>query len=846
MPAVLSSRNPNAIADGRGLRYRIGVWDCCRFRVPGLSIRVVQSSRAAEDVFDHSFFPATHAPDGWRSRGISLSQHSDEEFIMAKIASRFLEIDPWRIIENGFHPDRSEVAESIFSVGNEFMGVRGYFEEGYSGKTALGSFFNGIFEYEDILPKPWNVGPIDRTHFLVNAVNWLHTRIRINGEQLDLATSKFSDFQRTLDMQTGIMSRSFSWHVAGNRIAVRFERLTSMTDAALAVQRITLTALDAPATADIEIGLDLGTIHRAAHRCMWNQVRAQQQNGLLAIMGRLPESGHRIVSTMRLVGPAAKILTRDRYIGAALDLQLTPGHESTVERIVVNTTQRNKGVTDDTVWQAALDAARRHAGITFDQAAADSTTYWTQAWKQSGLSIEGDPQSEQGVRFGIFQLHQTYHGVDPSLNVAAKGLTGEDYGGHTWWDTETYCLPFYLFNNPKAARNLLGYRYQTLANALRRSASDDCVGARYPMCSIDGYEACGWWAHGDLEIHVSAAVAYGIWHYVNVTGDVEFLDSEGLEMFLQISRFYASRGGWNQRTGKFGFYGVMGPDEFHMMVDNNCYTNVLAKKTFEWTLAAIKDSQKRSPARVKKLLARTGVSPKDLRSWAEMARKMYIPLDKKTGIFEQHNGYFDYPHTDVSKIPPEDLPLYHHWSYFRIFRTDMIKQPDVLLLHFFFSHEYSLKSKKANYDFYEPRCSHESSLSPGVHSILAAELGYHKLAFQYWGHAARLDLDDYNRNTNKGLHTTSMAASWLNIAYGFGGMRSDGPRLSFNPSLPRKWKSFTFQVTHRGSVLAVRIDRKCADFRVLSGPAAEIEVFGKRLKATGQGTCVAMPKERVA
>lgn len=766
---------------------------------------------------------------------------------MAKVATRFLEIDPWQIVEKGFHADRAEVAESVFSVGNEFMGVRGFFEEGYSGESYLGSYFNGIFEYEDILPKPWMKGPIDRTHFLVNAVNYLHTRITVDGEQLDLASSTFSDFQRTLDMRTGTMIRQFIWKTArSKRIALRFERLTSMTDAALAAQRISFTALDSPATVQVEMGLDFGIIHRTSKRCMWTEVRSSLGGCIPAIMGRLPESGHRVVSTLRLDGASGSPVQRDRYVGTKFTLKLTPDEAKTIDRIVVNSTERDKSVSDDAVWQTGLHAAQQRAKVTFEEAVAATTTYWTNAWKESGVAIEGDPASEQGVRFGIFQLHQTYHGVDPSLNIAAKGLTSEDYGGHTWWDTESYCLPFYMFNNPKAARNLLGYRFKTLANAVLRSDSDDCVGARYPMCSIDGYEACGWWAHGDLEIHVSAAVAYGVWHYVNVTGDKQFLYDEGLEMLLQIARFYASRGGWNQRTGQFGFYGVMGPDEFHMMVNNNCYTNVLAKKCFEWALAAIRDAQKNAPKQLKRVLAKVGLKPQETKDWAKMASKMYVPLDKKTGIYEQHDGYFDYPHTDVSRIPPQDLPLYHHWSYFRIFRTDMIKQPDVLLLPFFFSHEYTQKSKKVNFDYYDDRCSHESSLSPGIHSILAAELGYHKLAFEYWGHAARLDLDDYNRNTNKGLHTTSMAAAWLNVVYGFGGMRSDGARLTFNPSLPKKWKSFTFQVTRRGSVLAVKIDRKQATFWIESGDTFDIEVFGKVLKVAAAGVSVSMPKERVA
>ena len=764
---------------------------------------------------------------------------------MSKVAQQFLDIDPWQVVETGFHPDRHQVAESIFATGNEFMGVRAYFEEGYSGEHLLGSYFNGIYEYEDVQPKPWPKGPIHTTHYMVNGIDWLFTRIACGDEDLDLARVRFSGFRRSLDLREGVYRREFTWAVKGGaKIRMLFERFTSMADPHLAYQRLTATA-DRDTDLTVEMGLDLG---EPGSRRFWTEVKAAHLPDGAAIQGRLPRSGQRALAAMRLSASTlldCEEVRRECYVGQRFQLVLPKGVAVTVDRQVVCRTERDTAVKDAAVWKAAMTELKDRRVLSYAAALVPHVAYWTRTWKDLDVTIDGDPANQQGVRFCIFQLHQTYHGVDPSLNVAAKGLTGQAYGGHTWWDTETYCLPFYLFNNPQAARNLLGYRYRTLANAIRRSASDDAVGARYPMSSIDGYEACGWWAHGDLEIHVSVAVAYGIWHYVHVTGERQYLIDEGLEMLLQISRFYASRGGWGQRTGEFGLYGVMGPDEFHMMVDNNCYTNVMVKKAFGWTLDAMKDVKRLDAKRYAAILKRVGLKPSEPKEWARMAAKMRVPQDRTSGVFEQHDGYFNYPHTDCAKIPPTEFPLYKYWSYFRIFRTDMIKQPDVLLLHFFFGGEYSLANKKANYDFYEPRCSHESSLSPGVHSILAAELGYHSKAFAYWGHAARLDLDDWNRNSNEGLHTTSMAAAWLNVVYGFGGMRSDGDRLSFAPSVPKAWKSFSFRVTYRGSVLQVAVGRKDATFTVVSGASVPITAFGKAVTATAAGVSVALPKGRV-
>jgi maltose phosphorylase len=315
-------------------------------------------------------------------------------------------------------------------------------------------------------------------------------------------------------------------------------------------------------------------------------------------------------------------------------------------------------------------------------------------------------------------------------------------------------------------------------------------------------------------------------------------------MLLQISRFYASRGAWSPRTGEFGFWFVMGADEFHMAVNNNCYTNVIAKKTFEWTLQTLREMKRRQPALLKALSKKVRLLPGEPADWSRKARKMRILQDKKTGVYEQHDGYFDMPHLDWHNIPATDFPLYNHWAYDRLFRTDMIKQPDVLLLHFFFSHEYDLKNKLANYQYYEPRCSHESSLSPGVHSIMAAELGLHQKAFDYWKYAARLDLDDYNRNTSSGLHTTSMAAAWLNVVYGFGGMRSDGPRLSFRPSIPATWKSFRFQIVYRDSVLNVHVTPQSVALKIVSGPSCDVDLFDEKVRVTHAGAVRPMPADR--
>jgi len=766
---------------------------------------------------------------------------------MPKVATKYLETDPWAIVEKGFHKEHARVSESIFSLGNEYMGVRGYFEEGCSGDTLLGSYLNGVYAKYDYPPHEFkSMARYDC--FMVNAVDWLYTRITLDGETLDPAKSKISGFVRTLDMKTGTLTRELTWKTPkGKQLKITFVRFLSMISASLGCQRIIFEGLNFSGTVKVVSGLDFAIIHENKNRNFWSCPKKGKTGELFSILGEVEGSGQRVFSCFRLTHEKPlklRMIKEDKFIGAAFSIKVKKGSAAAVDKLVVNHVERRAGVKSAKVWTAGIKSARKLFAKSFDDHLVKHAAYWADVWDTLDITIEGDPGNQQGVRFCIYQLHQTYHGVNAKLNVGAKGLTGESYNGQTFWDTETYCLPFYIFNNPKAARNLLGYRHETLPGAVERAKELDCEGARYPMCTIDGAEHCRTWQHGDLEIHVPAAISYGVWNYAHLTGDTDFLYSRGVEMLMQISRYYASRGAWSPLTGEFGFWGVMGADEFCMMVNNNTYTNFMAKKTFEWTLDIIAQMRKKAPKLLAKALKKVKLLPEEIRNWRKMIRLMRINYDKKTALFEQHDGYFDLPHVDVKNIPVTEIPIYHNWAYVRIFRNNMIKQPDVLLLPFFFSQEFDEKTKRVNYEYYEPRCVHESSLSPGIHSILAAELGLHGDAHKYSQYACRLDLDDYNRNTREGLHTTSMAAAWMNMVYGFGGMRTDGDTLVFSPSIPKRWKAFSFRVIYRNSVIAVTVNAKDVSLRTTRGPAVNVAVYGKRREIDGEGVTIKLPAGR--
>ncbi|MFD1394090.1 glycoside hydrolase family 65 protein [Lacticaseibacillus jixianensis] len=727
---------------------------------------------------------------------------------MAKQADKYFDIAPWSVSETGFDPEHGRVAESIFSIANEYSGVRGYFDEDYSGDRLVGSYFNGVYEYTPNDPSIIYAGIQKRGHFMVNAVDWLSLRLVVDGEQLDLHHSQFSAFKRTLDLQTGVLTRSFVWTLAdGRKLALRFERFVSMQIASNVYQRLAITPQNFAGDLTLTTRINFDTRHSNQAGSYWEDVREFNDPEQFGILGKTKATRKRVFSLakIKVAGGALKAnepVKAERVVGRQLTLGLTEGQTLVFDKAVTNIVEKTPDVPNDTVWAKGL--ADNQAQVGYDDALVQQRAYWHDFWQRNDIQIEGDPENQQGIRYCIFQMAQTYHGQSPTNNVGAKGLTGEAYGGLAFWDTETMCLPFYLFNDIKAAKNLVEFRYSTLAAAKRRAQMVDCQGASYPISTINGDESTSLWQHANTQLQPSTAVAYAVFHYAHLTGDHDFLYGHGAEMLVEISRFLYSRGDWN-RKHEFSFYGVMGPDEFQVMVNHDAYTNYMGLKTFSYTLKVVAAMKTKAPAAYQALQRKTHFTDQELADWQDASDHMVF-LGDNNGMIEQQQGFYDLPHVDVDKIPVSDFPLYDHWSYDRLFRNDMIKQPDVLMFQFLYSNDFSARSKRLNYDYYTPRTIHESSLSPSIHSIMAQELHKAADAYKFFGFATRMDLDNYNRNTRDGLHTTSIAAAWLNIVYGFGGLRSDGPTLSLNPGLPKQWQGYAFKINYRGANIHVQVN----------------------------------------
>ena len=756
---------------------------------------------------------------------------------MAKIADSYFKIDSWRIVEEGFNPEYGMTAESVFSLGNEYMGVRGYFEEGYSGPTLLGSYFNGVYERQKANSEGYK-GIAQETEFMVNSIDWLYIRIWAGDELLDLAKVNYENYVRTLDLKTGLLSRRFVWNTSKGKLEIRLERLISMVTNEAAAQRLVITSNGYVGEIRVCAGLDFNTTHGADQMKLWDCVECRMMDHKGHISGQTQNTKMKLDSYCSLQGNMTK----------GSEIHATQDEMFVAEEYVFALKEKESRILDKIVWNVTPLAEKNDDKVeesletlTFDSLYESNCKWWQQVWQKSDVSIDGDAENQQGIRFCIFQMFQTYHGAIRGTNIGAKGLTGEAYNGNAFWDTETYCLPFFLFHDKQAAKNLLYFRYATLKEAKKRAKDLDCEGAFYPIATISGRECCNLWQHASLQLQASTAVAYGIWIYEKVTKDTSFTEQYGLEMLIEICRMLATRGDYSADGDYYGFYGVMGPDEFQMMVNHNAYTNYMGQFCFRYTLSVMERMKKSVPDVYKIVIERVHYDDSEGSDWKQKADKMYIPYDENRKLYEQHDGFFKLPHVDVDAIPIEEFPLYDHWTYDRIYRNDMIKQPDVLMFMLLFNSKFSEEVLQNNYEFYEPRCIHESSLSPSVHSILAAQLGKAEEAFDFFKFATRMDLDNYNRNSGQGLHTTSIAAAWMNIVYGFGGLRADGDMLTLAPTIPQQWNGYCFHIVYEDEIICVDVKKDCVNLNTLNKQKVSLQIYGQQVTIDGQLQSFAMP-----
>ena len=747
--------------------------------------------------------------------------------------------DAWCIIEEGFDKDRVMQSESLFSLGNGAMGQRTTFEEKYSGKTFQGSYIGGVYYPDKTKVGWWKNGYPEYFAKVLNAPSWIGINVSINNEILDLNTCKVRDFKRILNMKEGVYSRSFVATLQnGIEIKVEATRFLSMKYDEVGAIRYDVTPLNQEATITFESYLDSSIENHDTNweEKFWETLNVQHTEKEGFIVAQTKKTTFQVctfMSNQLLVSnkniDIQGINKQENYISFTYSSSVNKNETARFEKFAGYVTSFNHP--KEQLVEEAQKTLSKIIPLGFDALLLQQKTDWAEIWKMADISIDGDVKAQQAIRFNIFQLNQTYSGKDPRLNIGPKGFTGDKYGGSTYWDTEAYCLPFYMVTkNAEVARNLLKYRYNQLDKAIENAEKLGFSNgaALYPMVTMNGEECHNEWEITFEEIHRNGAIAFAIYNYSRYTNDFSYISEMGIEVLIGIARFWQQRASFSTDKQQYVILGVTGPNEYENNVNNNFYTNYIAKWCIDYTKECLSRIENENPARYAEILKKTQLSENELGKWAKVAENMYFPYSEEHKVYLQQDGFLDKDLKTVAELDKKERPINQHWSWDRILRSPYIKQADTLQGFYFFEEHFSKEQLERHFDFYEPFTVHESSLSPCVHSILAASLGRMEQAYTFYLRTSRLDLDDYNKEVHEGLHITSMAGTWMSIVEGFGGLRIKNGQLHFAPQIPTQWKEYSFKVNFRGYILTVSVSHTGTRFEIDHG-SLEIIVNDKSL-----------------
>ena len=740
----------------------------------------------------------------------------------------YIKPDNWSIIEEGFDAERVKSSESLFSIGNGAMGQRANFEEYYSGKTFQGSYIAGVYYPDKTKVGWWKNGYPEYFAKVLNAPNWIGINVEINGEKLDLASCKeVKNFRRELNMKEGWYNRSFEITMQnGVEVAVNVNRFLSLEIDELGAIQYEVTPINQDAKVVFKPYVDAGIENEDTNweERFWETLEVKNQDNQAYVVARTLKTKFTVSTYMHnsvLVNDAisdvkpVEVVKEASKISFSYEIAASKGQKVTLQKFGGYVSSMNHPV--DELILASKKVIDKANEIGYNQLLENQKQAWAKIWEMSDITIDGDVKAQQGIRFNIFQLNQTYLGKDSRLNIGPKGFTGEKYGGSTYWDTEAYCIPFYMATkDQQVARNLLAYRYNQLDKAIENAEKLGFKNgaALYPMVTMNGEECHNEWEITFEEIHRNGAIAFAIYNYYRFTGDYSYIPEKGLEVLIGIARFWHQRATFSTYRNQYVILGVTGPNEYENNVNNNWYTNYIAKWCIQYTLEQIQKVNSDYQSDFTRIMNKVKLSQTEMDSWKEVADNMYFPYSEEYGVYLQQDGFLDKELVTVAELDKAQRPINQKWSWDRILRSPYIKQADTLQGFYFFEDHFTKEELEKHFNFYEPFTVHESSLSPCVHSIQAAVLGRMEQAYTFYLRTSRLDLDDYNKEVHEGLHITSMAGTWMSIVEGFGGMRVKDGKLSFEPKIPSQWKGFSFKVNFRNTIVKVEVNQNEVSIKV--------------------------------
>ena len=715
--------------------------------------------------------------------------------------------DLWLVSEDSFDPKKQHHKETVFTIGNGYLCTRGAFEEGYP-RDHRATFIHGVFDE----------APIVFTE-LANAPDWLPIQILLNGERFSLDSGTIESFQRTLDLRTGLLTRIVRWRSpSGPSVTLTFERFTSLADEHLLYVRCHVTP-EFEGTVEFRAGLNgnmnnEGLVH-------WQWLDQGNRNGTIYLHNRTRKSGIEIATAMHITNAiGSETLSQDWDVQNAptrmARFEAVPGRTVGIEKRVAVFSSRDVSpaeVVDATVHKANHSASWEVALKLNNQA-------WEKEWERTDVIIEGDEEAQIAMRFNLFQMLIAAPRYDDRVNIGAKTLSGFGYRGHAFWDTEIFMLPLFIYTAPQIAKNLLNYRYRNLAGARRKAQANGFEGAQFPWESADtGDEVTPTWVPhfadrtklvriwtGDIEIHISADIAHAAYQYWQATGDDEWLIQKGAELILDTAKFWASRAEWDAEANRYEYNDVIGPDEYHEHVDNNAYTNRLAQWNLQTAFEVLAWLTEHAPEKAGELADRLDLSQARFAKWRDVIDKIYLHIEP-TGLIEQFESYYQRKDIDLAALEPRTRSAQEIFGIEGCNETQILKQPDVLMLQYVLRDEYLGEIVQVNYDYYMPRTDHTygSSLGPSIMTIMACEVGKPDDAYEHFIRAVRADLRDVRGNAGDGIHGASAGGTWQSVVFGFGGLRVTPEGWSTNPRLPQHWQRLAFKFFHRGKLHSVDI-----------------------------------------
>lgn len=757
-------------------------------------------------------------------------------------------IEPWTITETGFKKETNYRNETTFALSNGYLGTRGTLEEEYpfTEKEGLeGNFINGFYESENIRYGEWNFGFPLTSQSLLNLPNMKTTKIIIGEEEFDLLKGECLEYKRVLNMKEGCVARRVIWRSPlGKEILVETKRFCSFSCKNLLVQKMEVTPLNFEGeirlisilngkvenhTRTTNPLVDYGPFgeHLKCEKLEANEnvfyYKGTTLNsnltvgcmGLHQVKDEMTESCENSGIT-RKVSTFYKVSEEEKKVSIIYPYQGKTGEKCTLVKYLAYSSSLDMDAEElQGFLENILDEAKKKS---FESLLEEQKRYMENFWDRADIQVDGDDALQQGIRFNLFHIMQS-SGRDGRTGMGAKGLSGEGYEGHYFWDTEMYVLPVFAYTDGKLAKALLDYRYDTLPQARKRAkVLGHEKGALYPWRTINGEEASTYYPLGTAQYHINADIAYAFKLYVDVNGDYEYLKERAAEVLIETARVWADVGGFAEsKGGKYCICAVTGPDEYNAIVDNNFYTNLMARENIRdaiWALEKVKALDEKA---YQELIDRLQITSEEVTYWERIIENMYFPFDEKRGIYPLDDGFMMRKEWDDSKIPPEKRHLlYENYHPLFIFRQRMSKQADAILGMLLHSNYFTEEELKRNYDFYQEVTLHHSSLSTCIFGILASQIGYDEEAYTYFSQSARMDLDDYHNNFYAGIHAANMAGTWQAIVFGFGGLRTNRGILEFKPLIPKEWKGYSFKVHYQGSELRITTTQEKTEYTLLN------------------------------